>query len=53
MEYEAFGDLEVLQGTSIDKDGSVLFRLYNLLMPPSTPDVFVVLYQVPSPRLLA
>jgi len=43
MEYEAFW--KVLQRrTTIDEDGSVLFRLYDLIMPPSTPDRLVVLH---------
>jgi len=42
MEYETFG--KVLQRTTIDEDGSMLFRLCDLLMPPSTPDSLVVLH---------
>jgi hypothetical protein len=43
VEYEAFG--KVLQRrTIIDEDGSALFRLYDLLMPPSAPDSLVVLH---------
>ena len=43
VEYEAFG--KVLQRrTTIDEDGSVLFKLYDLLMPPSTPDSLVVFH---------
>src|SRR5712672_1397643 len=42
MEHEAFE--EVVQGrTSIEEDSSMLFRLYDLLMLPSTPDSLVVL----------
>jgi len=33
----------VQRRTTIDEDGSVLLRLYDLVMPPSTPDGFVVL----------
>jgi len=43
VEYEAFVKL-LQRRTIIDEDGSVLFKLYDLLMPPSTPDGLVVLH---------
>jgi len=42
VEYEAFGKV-VQRRTTIDEDGSVLFRLYDLLMLPSTPESLIVL----------
>ncbi|KAH9955685.1 hypothetical protein BC827DRAFT_1235658 [Russula dissimulans] len=43
VEYEAFG--KVLQRrTTVNEDGSVLFKLYDLIMPTSTPDGLVVLH---------
>ena len=43
VEYKAFE--EVLQRRmTIDEDSSVLFMLYDLLIPPSTPDSLVVLH---------
>jgi len=42
LEYETFGKV-LERRTTIDDDGSVLFRLYDLIMPPSTPDSLVVL----------
>ena len=42
MGHEAFGEV-VQRRTSIEEDSTVLFRLYDLLMLPSTPDSLVVL----------
>ncbi|KAI0266607.1 hypothetical protein BGY98DRAFT_885848, partial [Russula aff. rugulosa BPL654] len=37
IEYEAF--MKMLSNrTTIDQDGTVLFRLFDLTIPPSTPD---------------
>ena len=30
--------------TTIDQDGTVLFRLFDLTIPPSTPDELIVLH---------
>jgi hypothetical protein len=43
VEYEAFGKV-LERRTTVDEDGSVLLRLYDLTMPPSTPDNLVVLH---------
>jgi len=43
VEYEAFGKV-LERRTTIDDDGSVLFRLCDLVMPPSTPDSLLVLH---------
>jgi hypothetical protein len=37
VEYEAFRK-ELQRRAITDEDGGVLFRLYDLLMPPSNPD---------------
>jgi len=42
VEYEAFAKAQ--RKMSINEDGSVPFRLYDLLMPLSTTDGLVVLY---------
>jgi hypothetical protein len=43
IEYEAF--MKMLSNrTTIDQDGTVLFRLFDLTIPPSTPDKLIVLH---------
>jgi hypothetical protein len=42
IKYEAFTKM-LGKRTTIDQDGTVLFRLFNLTSPPSTRDQLVVL----------
>jgi len=42
IEYEAFAKM-LGQQTTIDQDGAVLFRLFDLTIPPSTPNRLIVL----------
>jgi hypothetical protein len=43
IEYEAF--MKMLSNrTTIDQDGTVLFRLFDLTISPSTPDKLIVLH---------
>ena len=42
IEYEAFGKM-LKSRTTIDEEGNILFKLYDLAMPPSTPDQLVVI----------
>jgi hypothetical protein len=42
IEYEAFTKMLGKQ-TAIDQDGTILFRLFDLTIPPSTPDQLIVL----------
>jgi hypothetical protein len=42
IEYKAFTNM-LGQRTTVDQDGTVLFRLFDLAMPPSTPDKLIVL----------
>jgi hypothetical protein len=41
IEYEAFGRM-LKSRTTVDNEGNVLFKLYNLEMPPSTPDELII-----------
>jgi hypothetical protein len=43
VEYEALGKV-LERTTTTDEDGSVLFRLYDLAMPPSIPDSLLMLH---------
>jgi len=43
VEYEALGK-KLQRRRTIDDDGSVVFRLYDLIMPLSTPGSLVVLH---------
>jgi len=55
VEYEALGK-KFQRRRTIDDDGNVVFRLYDLVMLPSTPGSLVVLHNgTPEPpsRLLA
>jgi hypothetical protein len=42
VEYEAFGKV-LRRRTTVNEDGSMLFKLYDLIMPTSTPNSLVVL----------
>jgi hypothetical protein len=42
IEYEAFTKM-LGKRTTIDHDGTILFRLFDLTIPPSTPDQLIVL----------
>jgi hypothetical protein len=42
VEYEAFTKM-LGKRTTIDRDGTVPFRLFDLTIPPSTPDELIVL----------
>ena len=42
IEYEAFTKM-LGKGATIDQDGTVQFRLFDLTIPPSTPDQLIVL----------
>jgi len=42
IEYEAFTKM-LSKRTTTDQDGTVLFRLFDLTIPPSTPDKLIIL----------
>lgn len=42
IEYEAFGRM-LKSRTTVDDEGNTLFKLYDLDMPPSTPDELIVI----------
>jgi hypothetical protein len=42
IKYEAFTKMQGKR-TTIDQDGTILFRLFDFTIPPSTPDQLIVL----------
>jgi hypothetical protein len=43
IEYDAFAKM-LNKRTTIDQDGNILFRLFDLIIPSSTPDKLIILH---------